>query len=437
METKKRTNLFVFLVTFTVISILLAAAPVLALSPPTGLTAVDTPSDNGSTVLLTWPSGDGYADGMEYIIYSSLSENGEFKEIGRFPANENFLTDNPHLMGYFKTEKDIHFYKAAPEWETIIKEIYIGKEKREIKRKGDPKQTYFKVGLTDGATIAMGTEVVTAMPKKNLFKWELIYHLYVMLFMIFAVIILTNMAKRNPNMFLRKIPGIDAIDEAVGRATEMGKPILYSTGYSDIDKVSTICSVNILGHVAKKVAQYESRLIVPCKWPVAMTVCQEVVKESYINAGRPDAFNINDISFIAGEQFSYTAGVDGLMVREKPAANLFLGTFAAEALILAETGAATGAIQIAGTDSSYQIPFFVVACDYCLIAEELYAASAYLSHDPKLIGTLKAQDSGKVVLFFSIIIGIILLTIVSYNTDTISESTKLWFSYIKHIFTSY
>jgi hypothetical protein len=85
------------------------------------------------------------------------------------------------------------------------------------------------------------------------------------------------------------------------------------------------------------------------------------------------------------------------MIRERPAANLYMGYFFAEALILAETGAATGAIQIAGTDADTQIPFFVTACDYTLMGEELYAATAYLSREPMLLAQLKAQDLGKLL----------------------------------------
>jgi hypothetical protein len=64
---------------------------------------------------------------------------------------------------------------------------------------------------------------------------------------------------------------------------------------------------------------------------------------------------------------------------------------------MAETGAQTGAFQIAGTDSVLQLPFFVTACDYTLMGEELYAASAYLSREPLLLGSLKAQDYGKLI----------------------------------------
>jgi hypothetical protein len=58
-----------------------------------------------------------------------------------------------------------------------------------------------------------------------------------------------------------------------------------------------------------------------------------------------------------------------------------------------------------------QLPFFVAACDYTLIGEELFAASAYLSKDPKLLGSLKGQDVGKFIFLLAIFIGAILLTL--------------------------
>ena len=96
------------------------------------------------------------------------------------------------------------------------------------------------------------------------------------------------------------------------------------------------------------------------------------------------------------------------MLREKPATNLFFGTFEAESLILAETGNSIGAIQIAGTDSSIQMAFFMVACDYVLIGEELFAASAYLSHDPQVVGSLKGSDISKIIIICLLILGAIL-----------------------------
>ena len=215
-------------------------------------------------------------------------------------------------------------------------------------------------------------------------------------------------ARSGKELFIRRIPGLEAVDEAIGRATEMGRSILYVLGLGGVSNVATIASMNILSQVAQKTADYETPLRVPCNDPIVMNVVREMVRTAYLNEGRPDAYNEENIFFLTESQFAYAAGVDGMMVREKPAAVFLQGSFFAESLILAETGNSVGAIQIAGTDKEHQLPFFIAACDYTLIGEELYAASAYLSREPMLLGSLKGQDYGKVMIFGAIVIGVIL-----------------------------
>lgn len=232
-----------------------------------------------------------------------------------------------------------------------------------------------------------------------------------LIFFSFIILYLISHARKGKQLFVRKIAGLDAVEEAVGRATEMGKPILYVSGLSTLDDVATIAAINILSKVAERIAEYDSKLIVPCRDPIVMTIQQEVVKASYLNKGKPDAYKSENIFFITDSQFAFVAAVDGIMVREKTAANFYMGYFWAEALLLAETGNSTGAIQIAGTDSVTQLPFFIVACDYTLMGEELYAASAYLSREPLLLGSLKGQDYSKLVILVLIVIGVVCATL--------------------------
>ena len=116
---------------------------------------------------------------------------------------------------------------------------------------------------------------------------------------------------------------------------------------------------------------------------LVMVTARETVQEAFLAAGRPDAYNEDLIYYVTDEQFGYVAYLSGMMVREKPAACIYMGCFYAESLILAETGNSIGAIQVAGTAMPAQLPFFVAACDYTLIGEEFYAASAYLSESPR------------------------------------------------------
>lgn len=212
-------------------------------------------------------------------------------------------------------------------------------------------------------------------------------------------------------LYIRKIAGLQALDEAVGRATEMGKPVLYVVGLADVDDIQTMASLSILSHVARKTAEYDTPIVTTTARAVAFSAAQEIVRDAFSVAGRPDAFSVESVRYISDDQFGYTAGVDGIMVREKPAANFYIGNFYAESLILAETGHATGSIQIAGTAQPSQVPFFVAACDYTLIGEELFAASAYLSRDPLQVGSLRGQDVGKAIVMALLVVCSVLVSL--------------------------
>lgn len=230
--------------------------------------------------------------------------------------------------------------------------------------------------------------------------------------LVFSIVILvyTNLAKKGKKLFIRKIAGLDAVEEAVGRATEMGRPVLFVPGIQELDDIQTIAGVSILGRVAKITAQYETPLIVPVNYPLVLAAGQEIVEQSYTEMGKKDAYNRDIVRYVAGEQFALAAAINGIMMRDHPAANILMGAFFAESLLLTETGNAAGSIQIAGTAEPEQLPFFIASCDYTLMGEELYAASSYLSHEPILLGGLKGQDLIKIILIIIIAAGVILST---------------------------
>jgi hypothetical protein len=242
-------------------------------------------------------------------------------------------------------------------------------------------------------------------------RWDRLNALIVMFLFSIVILIYTRWAKKGKSLFVRKINGLDEVEEAVGRATEMGKPVLFVPGLQELDEIETIAGISILGRVARITARYGTPLLVPVRYPLVLAAGQEVVEQAYLEEGNPDAYNKDMVRYVAGEQFAFTATVNGMMMRDRPATNIYMGAFFAESLLLAETGNAAGSIQIAGTAQPAQLPFFVAACDYTLMGEELYAASAYLSREPLLLGGLKGQDWMKVLLVILILLGIILVSI--------------------------
>ncbi len=94
--------------------------------------------------------------------------------------------------------------------------------------------------------------------------------------------------KRPDSLFVRRIAGIDAIEEAIGRCTEMGRPLLYVPGIEDMQDIQTIASMLILGKVAETSARYKSQIYVPCRVPFVMSVAEEMVRQGFYNAGLPE-----------------------------------------------------------------------------------------------------------------------------------------------------
>jgi len=217
-------------------------------------------------------------------------------------------------------------------------------------------------------------------------------------------------ARRGKPPTIRRIAALEAVDEAIGRATEMGRPVLFIPGIQDMDNIQTVAGVTMLGRVAKTAAEYDAAVEAPVCRSLVMEAAREAVQASCLAAGRADAYQPDRIHYVTDEQFGYVAYVGGKMMREKPAACFYMGCFFAESLIFSENGNSIGAIQIAGTAESSQLPFFVAACDYTLIGEEFFAASAYLSGEPDQLGTLQAQDSGKVAVMMFMVIGAVVAT---------------------------
>ena len=230
-----------------------------------------------------------------------------------------------------------------------------------------------------------------------------------------AVIYFIAVARRGGSLNIRKIAGLEAVDEAVGRATEMGRPIFFIPGIQDMNDIQTVAGLTILGRVARTAAERDATLEVPTARSLVMTAARETVHASFLDVGRPDGYDEKKIYYTTDEQFGYVAAVTGAMVREKPATCFYMGAFFAESLILAETANTTGSIQIAGTAMPAQLPFFVAACDYTLIGEEFFAASAYLSGEPQQLGSLKGQDMGKLFGLVLIVVGVLFATLSSLS----------------------
>jgi len=341
-------------------------------SPPSQLQAFDTPNDEGHSITLKWERPQENESVKSYEIYRSEALEGDYVMVGSVLAGETQYRDPDVIDGV-----EYYYYVRAVGEDEFSESERIGPSVSRAQ--------WFNKRRT------------------NFLVMTIIFCAFVLWYI--------RKARKGESLYVRKIPGLEAVDEAVGRSTEMGRPVLFVSGLSTLSEVATLAALSILGRVAKRTAQYEVPLLVPCTEPLVMTTAQEIVKQSYTEAGRPDLYKESDIFYLTYDQFGYAAGVDGIMLRDRPGAVFLQGYFYAEALILAETGHSIGAVQIAGTTSTTQLPFFVASCDYTLIGEEMFAASAYLSREPLMLGTLKAEDFAKIIIVATFLVSALLGTL--------------------------
>lgn len=373
-----------------------ATAQTESLAPPSDLSASDRPNDVGTAIVLKWKlSPDDRSDKSPRLVTGY--------EIARFAGGES--------------ERE------------VVGEAPYGVD-RFIDQQCTPGVPYryevVAVGLAETrsppATLPQSIRAV-----RQWFDRSRGWFAVILLFVCGAVVWFTRLAHSGRKLYIREIAGLAAIGEAVGRATEMGRPCLFVPGIQDMNEIATVAGVNILSHVTRTVAEYDASIVVPTSRSLVMTAAREAVEAACLTAGRPEAYDENQIYYVTDEQFAYVAHVTGYMVREKPAACFYAGTFFAESLILAETGNLVGALQVAATAEVSQLPFFVAACDYTLIGEELFAASAYLSGEPDQLGSLKGQDAGKLLVAAILITGCTLATLAAFSGSGSAAKTLLDF----------
>ena len=221
----------------------IAVAP----AAPASVSATDRPNDAGGSVVVTWDlsaddNGQGLVSG--YLVYRSESAGGPFSELGDAVRGASSFTDNKTVDG------QEYFYRVAAHL-------------MQIDDNGDK----YKLS-TDSQVFG---PVVSGAQWFNMNRfWCLIWVLLVS----GAIMFYIRKAKSGGQIYIRKIAGIDAVDEAVGRATEMGKKIFFIPGIQDMNDVQTIAGIAILGRVAQIAAQNETWLEVPVSKSLVMVTAR-------------------------------------------------------------------------------------------------------------------------------------------------------------------
>jgi len=209
---------------------------------------------------------------------------------------------------------------------------------------------------------------------------------------------------------LRSIAGYDALDQYVGQATESGRSLHISMGTGGIGGAATTESLSgayVLERIAAQAAASGLKPIVTVSDPSLLPVAQDVLRNAYATYGYPEEYDPTCVRFISSDKVAYAAGVTDILEHSDVAANVMVGSFGDEFLLMSEVGARRGLGQVGGTTSPQILAFVYASVEHSLIGEEIFAAGAYLLNKTSHVASLATQDWLRTAVIVAIVIGVL------------------------------
>lgn len=217
------------------------------------------------------------------------------------------------------------------------------------------------------------------------------------------------LGRRGKTWEIRPLEGLEAAYEGIGRAAEMGRPVMMLPGISDLGNPQTLAGLTVLGEVAQRGAEIGVPTVTSASHSAVVTAAEAIIRGAYAAAGKPELYVPGKyVRWFGWDQFAYAVGAAGHILEEKPAMIIYLGYFLFDVIVDAETGSRVGAIQIGGTIGS--LDMIAQFCDYILIGEEIYAAAASITKDKLAISTIVGQDWIKLIAVGIMVLGVITMT---------------------------
>ncbi len=213
---------------------------------------------------------------------------------------------------------------------------------------------------------------------------------------------------------LRPIPAFDRLRGLLGRVAESGQIVHLALGNSGLGGQQTAIAASglaVLRYLADQGAFFNIAPVVTVADPALMLAAQDVLERVYRARDLTAQDHRTAIQMIAPEPTAYAIGAQDWVEQEKVAANVMIGQFGQEFLLLGEAGAQREIIQIGGSSDVHAQPWLLATCPDALFGEEALAAAAYLTRQPAQIASLRAQDALRVLVVAGILLGVLIKTL--------------------------
>ena len=195
---------------------------------------------------------------------------------------------------------------------------------------------------------------------------------------------------------LRRIQGFDLIESFSSRTIETGRPLHISLGLGSTVNATTadsLAGLSTLKHMARQGAVTGVSPIVSMADPTVMLFAQNSLRAAHGEDVYGAKNALRHVRWIAPQPAAYAAGVMSLLNMDHAGANVMVGQFGDEYLLMGEAAVRDEIAHVGGTSNPNTLPYIYVSAQETLLGEEIYAAGAYLQKEPTYLGGLLAQDT--------------------------------------------
>lgn len=226
--------------------------------------------------------------------------------------------------------------------------------------------------------------------------------------MVILTVLAYYLARQGKVWDIRPLEAFELINEGIGRAAEMGRPIVVLPGISSLRSAQTMAGLTMFGEISQKAADIGVTTTTVTSSTQTVAALEAIAGDVYSRIGKPELYQPGKyVKWFGGGQFVYAIGAAGHILEEKPGFVVQVGYFLSDVIVVGETASRVGALQIGGTADQSGLPLMAICCDSILFGEEIYAASASITGDVRTIGTLAGEDWVKVILLALMTIGVL------------------------------
>jgi hypothetical protein len=236
----------------------------------------------------------------------------------------------------------------------------------------------------------------------------------VLLLMLLLLWLFIRRAGRERGFPFRSIAAFEALRGLLSRAAETGQSVHLSLGSAALGGEQTpaiSAGLTVLRYLADQGAAFGTSPIITVADAALMLVAQDELYRAYRQKQMVKHYHPTDVRLIAPDPTAYAVGAQDTIDLERVSANVMVGSFGGEYLLIGEPTAEREIVQVVGSNAVGVQPLMVVTSDQVLLGEEMFAAGAYLTRRSKYIASLRLQDTLRILIILAIALGVLAKTV--------------------------